>query len=70
MKSAALTLALAAALILGGCGQKGPLYLPDKNAKVVTSPKPKTGSQDQDSQQPPPQPQPQAQPPQQPPSPH
>jgi len=23
---------------LGGCGQKGPLYLPDKNAAVVTRP--------------------------------
>jgi predicted small lipoprotein YifL len=27
-----------AALAAGGCGQKGPLYLPDKNAKVVTAP--------------------------------
>ena len=26
-----------AALISGGCGQKGPLYLPDKVGKVVTS---------------------------------
>jgi len=25
------------ALALGGCGQKGPLYLPDKGGKVVTS---------------------------------
>ena len=24
-------------LLLGGCGQKGALYLPDKNATVVTS---------------------------------
>jgi predicted small lipoprotein YifL len=23
--------------LLGGCGQKGPLYLPDKNAAVVSS---------------------------------
>jgi predicted small lipoprotein YifL len=52
-----------AALAAGGCGQKGPLYLPDKNAKVVTSPKPKTNGQDQDSQQ---SPQPQAQQPPQP----
>ena len=29
-----------AALLLGGCGQKGPLYLPDKNAAVVTPPAP------------------------------
>jgi predicted small lipoprotein YifL len=26
-----------AALAAGGCGQKGPLYLPDKVGKVVTS---------------------------------
>ncbi len=31
-----LLLALAA-LAAGGCGQKGPLYLPDKGGKVVTS---------------------------------
>ena len=24
--------------LLSGCGQKGPLYLPDKNAAVVTAP--------------------------------
>jgi len=35
---AAATLALATALALGGCGQKGPLVLPDKNTKVVTRP--------------------------------
>ncbi len=23
---------------LAGCGQRGPLYLPDKNARVVTHP--------------------------------
>jgi predicted small lipoprotein YifL len=61
-------LVAAITLAVGGCGQKGPLYLPDKNAKVVTSPaptstppaaspaatpKPKANSQDQDS--PPPQ---------------
>jgi predicted small lipoprotein YifL len=33
-----LLIAACAALAAGGCGQKGPLYLPDKNAKVVTSP--------------------------------
>jgi predicted small lipoprotein YifL len=33
-----LLLAACAALAAGGCGQKGPLYLPDKNAKVVTTP--------------------------------
>ncbi len=56
------------ALAAGGCGQKGPLYLPDKGAKVVTSapaaaeaqpappaaPRPddKDKTQDQDSQPP------------------
>ena len=37
------TLPLACALLLAGCGQKGPLYLPDKNATVVTS-APATGA--------------------------
>ena len=30
-------LAGAVALLLAGCGQKGALYLPDKNAEVVTT---------------------------------
>jgi predicted small lipoprotein YifL len=30
-------LAGAVALLLAGCGLKGPLYLPDKNAQVVTT---------------------------------
>ena len=30
--------AVAATLALGGCGQKGPLYLPEKGGAVVTSP--------------------------------
>ena len=36
----AATPAYAAVLtaLLSGCGQKGPLYLPDKNATVVTAP--------------------------------
>lgn len=29
--------AAGAALLVCGCGQKGPLYLPDKGGKVVTS---------------------------------
>jgi predicted small lipoprotein YifL len=29
---------LAGAVLLAGCGQKGALYLPDKNAQVVTTP--------------------------------
>ena len=33
----ALLTAGALALLVAGCGQKGPLYLPDKNAAVVTS---------------------------------
>lgn len=36
MRRAWLLLALAT-LAAGGCGQKGPLYLPDKVGKVVTS---------------------------------
>jgi len=36
MRRAWALLALAA-LAGGGCGQKGPLYLPDKGGKVVTS---------------------------------
>ena len=31
-------LAAGAALLATGCGQKGPLYLPDQNAAVVTAP--------------------------------
>jgi predicted small lipoprotein YifL len=36
MRRAWLLLALAS-FAAGGCGQKGPLYLPDKVGKVVTS---------------------------------
>jgi predicted small lipoprotein YifL len=38
MKRARWLLAGGAALLLAGCGQKGALYLPDKNAQVVTTP--------------------------------
>jgi predicted small lipoprotein YifL len=38
MKRANWLLAGGAALLLAGCGQKGALYLPDKNAQVVTTP--------------------------------
>jgi predicted small lipoprotein YifL len=31
-----LLIGVAAALLTAGCGQKGPLYLPDKNHKAVT----------------------------------
>lgn len=36
--SAARCLTLLALALLGGCGQKGPLYLPDKGGAVVTPP--------------------------------
>ena len=32
--------AIAASLLLCGCGQKGPLYLPEKSGTVVTTPAP------------------------------
>jgi len=38
MKRASWLLAGGAALLLAGCGQKGALYLPDRNAEVVTTP--------------------------------
>jgi predicted small lipoprotein YifL len=38
MKRASWLLAGGAALLLAGCGQKGALYLPDKNTQVVTTP--------------------------------
>jgi len=55
-------LAGAVTLLLAGCGQKGALYLPDKNAQVVTTPAapptpatpapPKPTDKDEDSQAP------------------
>ena len=38
MRRAVCLSALGAALLAAGCGQKGPLYLPDRNAPVVTAP--------------------------------
>ena len=38
MKAVVGTLVVCGSIIVGGCGQKGPLYLPDKNASVVTRP--------------------------------
>ena len=38
MRRALCLSALGAALLAAGCGQKGPLYLPDRNAPVVTAP--------------------------------
>ncbi len=37
MKRAWLPVMLAMTLAAGGCGQKGPLYLPDRNAKKVAT---------------------------------
>lgn len=54
-------LSFAGALLLGlaGCGQKGPLYLPDKGGEVVTRP---AGQQTQQSPETAPQPSTQPQP--------
>jgi predicted small lipoprotein YifL len=38
LRHAAAGVAASAALALSGCGQKGPLYLPEKPGAVVTSP--------------------------------
>ncbi|HEV2702131.1 MAG TPA: lipoprotein [Steroidobacteraceae bacterium] len=41
-------LGLVACLMVGiaGCGQRGPLYVPDKNARVVTHPAAASAPQD------------------------
>jgi predicted small lipoprotein YifL len=38
MKQISWILIVCASVALSGCGMKGPLYLPDKNASVVTRP--------------------------------
>ena len=38
MRLTALLLVPAAALVLAGCGLRGPLYLPEKSGAVVTAP--------------------------------
>ena len=38
MKQACWIFVVGACLVTAGCGQKGALYLPDKNASVVTRP--------------------------------
>lgn len=38
MRRVAGSLALGAALLAASCGQKGPLYLPDKSVPVITTP--------------------------------
>jgi predicted small lipoprotein YifL len=56
---AAVTLLAGAAALLAGCGQKGPLYLPDKGGEVVTRP---AGQTQQAPQSPETAPQPSTQP--------
>ncbi len=53
MRGALRIAALGAALTLAGCGQKGPLVLPDKNTQVITSPAPAAPSQPTPAQSPP-----------------
>ena len=53
MTRAGWLLAGGAALLAAGCGQKGALYLPDKNAQVVTTPPPPTSVQPPPAQPPP-----------------
>ena len=38
MKTVIRALIVCGSVVIAGCGQKGPLYLPDKNASVVTRP--------------------------------
>jgi predicted small lipoprotein YifL len=38
MKKLNWTVLVCTSVVAAGCGQKGPLYLPDKNASVVTQP--------------------------------
>jgi predicted small lipoprotein YifL len=38
MKQLGWIFVVGASVALGGCGMKGPLFLPDKNASVVTRP--------------------------------
>jgi len=54
--SAGATAVAAGALVLAGCGQKGPLYLPERSGAVVTAPPATTPGQ-------PPEPAPAPQPP-------
>jgi len=38
MKKLNWVVLVSASVVAAGCGQKGPLFLPDKNASVVTRP--------------------------------
>ena len=60
--SASATAVAAGALVLAGCGQKGPLYLPEKGGAVVTAPAATTPGQPSEPS-PVPQPQSTAEPP-------
>jgi hypothetical protein len=61
--AAAAALTVTAALLLGGCGQRGPLYLPEKSGTVVTPrPSPPAPVPAGQPQQPSPTPQPQSTP--------
>ena len=40
MKTLNWVMLVGVSLVVAGCGQKGPLFLPDKNASVVTRPAP------------------------------
>jgi len=61
--AAAAALTVSAILLLGGCGQKGPLYLPEKSGTAVTSPRsPPAAVPAGQPQQPSPAPQPQSTP--------
>jgi predicted small lipoprotein YifL len=54
---------IVAALVIAACGQKGPLYLPDKGGEVVTRPAGATpGTPQQQPQQPAQQPSPETAP--------
>jgi predicted small lipoprotein YifL len=61
--AAAAALTVTAVLLLSGCGQKGPLYLPEKSGTVVTPrPSPPAPVPAGQPQQPSPTPQPQSTP--------
>jgi predicted small lipoprotein YifL len=48
MKTLNWIVLVCASVVMAGCGQKGPLFLPDKNASVVTRPAPAAPAQPDD----------------------
>lgn len=50
MKTAILLVMVCGSIVAAGCGQKGALYLPDKNAAVVTRPAQPTATPSQQPQ--------------------